>query len=464
MKILPTLLLLFFFFHVRAQNPVQVNQPQWFRKYIIMSGLKPASTSDSIIGILNDTLTLVPNTSGSGDTAVVKNVSTVNGFGIISSVINPSTLPSIHISVDSAALSNKYYRIADTVGKWIGIQWLSVLAAKQNAMGGAGYSKFNGNSIGYVSQIPNNDIQNPGVTFNHAFVYLGDSANIPALTPHHLIFSDAGNGVAPGTLWNGDSDEIISYNTLGTGSGGGGGNDSINVPNAVTTIPTLGQDYSQYKTVSTLLIGMFYGLKPPTATLTGGTTLEYTNASTESETLNWSAGRQSNTATLATIVVASVNQSFSQPGPNSSVSGNQSVNVPTNTTTTYNNVVTASDGQTATANTTFQFQQKIYAGFVSTATPNSSQIIAATGSSYVGGKFATSRNQSGSLSTPSGASYIMFANPVSMGVPNVTINGLGVDFNVTTISFTNASGYVSNYYVAVSPTTTSGSVASYVIN
>lgn len=206
---------------------------------------------------------------------------------------------------------------------------------------------------------------------------------------------------------------------------------------------------------------IFYYAQPPTATLTGGGIFEFTSASTLSATLNWSASRQSATKSIATIVVAGNNETFSQPGAPGTVSGTQSVTVTTNTSTTYNNIVTTIDAQTVTASTTFAYQQKIYAGFITTTTPSDADILAATNSTYVGGKFATTRLQSGYLSTPAGSRYVVFVAPASFGTPTVIINGLTVAYNLTTRIFVNASGYSSSYIIAVSPFPTFGAIDVY---
>lgn len=232
----------------------------------------------------------------------------------------------------------------------------------------------------------------------------------------------------------------------------------------ITTLPIVGNNPGTNITPDQFITSQFYGTQPPTASLTGGGTFEYTNASTQSATLNWSAGRSTATNPLASIVVAGITQTFSQPAQGASVSGTQAVTVPTNTNTTYTNTVTTTDGKTASATTTFSYQNKIYAGFVPSATPTDAEIIAATGSGYVSGFFSGSRNQSGSLSTPSATKYYVFVSPASYGTPNIIINGLGVTFNQTTRTFVNASGYSSSYIVAVSPFPTAGQIDSYLVN
>lgn len=237
----------------------------------------------------------------------------------------------------------------------------------------------------------------------------------------------------------------------------GGGSASLVPGGPITTIPVVGTDPGTNLSGVDWIIATFYGNQPPLATLTGGGTFEYTSASTFNTTLNWGASRQAATALLSSIVVASVSQSFSQPSQPGTVTGTQSVAVPTNTATTYNNVVTTTDSKTATASTTFTYRQKMYIGYVTTSSPSDADIIAATNGN-VGGTFATTYVTAGTLSTPSSTKYIVFAYPASFGTSTIKINGLAVAYNLTVRDFVNASGYSSSYNIYVSPFPTAGGV------
>ncbi len=252
----------------------------------------------------------------------------------------------------------------------------------------------------------------------------------------------------------------LSYtNKISTGGGGG-----TIAAGAISSLPTIGFNPGTNITSNDFITNVFYQSQPPTATLTGGGTYEFTTAGSTARTLSWTAGRQAATSTLATVVVDGVSQTFTQPAQGASVSGNKNATVLHNTNTTYSNVVTTTDSKTATATTTFTYQNKIYAGFVTSNNPSDADIIAATGSSYVGGQFSATRNQSGVLTTPSSSKYFVFVAPASYGTPNIIINGLGVTFNQTTRSFTNASGGISSYIIAVSPNPTAGQIDSYIVN
>jgi len=238
----------------------------------------------------------------------------------------------------------------------------------------------------------------------------------------------------------------------------GGGTPGGIVPGGpITTIPVVGTNPGTNLSGPAWIISTFYGTQSPTATLTGGGTFEFTSSSTFNTSLSWGASRQSATAPLSTVVVASVSQSFSQPSQPGTVTGTQAVTVTTNTTTTYNNVVTTTDSKTATASTTFTYRSKYYIGFVSNATPTDNQIIAATGGT-VGGTFATTYLTAGTLPDPASSSYIVFAYPASFGTATIKINGLAVGYSLTTRSFTNASGYTTSYNIYVSPFPTAGGV------
>ena len=243
--------------------------------------------------------------------------------------------------------------------------------------------------------------------------------------------------------------------------GGGGGTIAAG---AISSLPTIGFNPGSNITSNDFITNVFYQSQPPTSSLTGGFVYEFTTAGTQSKVLNWSGGRSAATTPLATINVDGVNQTFTQPSQGASVSGTKTVTITNNSVQTFTNTVTTTDGKIAVSTTQFSPQNKIYAGFVTSATPTDADIFAATGSAYVGGTFSASINQSGALSTPSSSKYFIFAAPASYGTPNVNINGLGVSFNLITRSFTNASGFTSSYTIAVSPNSTAGAVASYIIN
>jgi len=211
------------------------------------------------------------------------------------------------------------------------------------------------------------------------------------------------------------------------------------------TLPQLNDTLTNYVRIQT---------QNPTATLTGGVSQErLPSGAALSYTLNWSGGRQAAgvniaaTKPLSTIVVASVNQTFTQPNVGSSASGTQSVSVPRNTTTSYNNVVTTTDNKTATATTTFSFYDKRYLGWSTTTTPSDAEILAAVYSDNSGGTASLTRT----LSQLGSARHLFYANTAT--ISSVNING----FNSTSSfvlnqsrTLTNASGGVTTYYVSTS--------------
>ncbi len=240
------------------------------------------------------------------------------------------------------------------------------------------------------------------------------------------------------------------WDTLQSSSGGGGGGGETILPAGtfVTENIHIGFNPGTNLTAAEIIQQVWYATKP-SATLTGGTTLELTNASTVSQTLNWSAHRQVGATTLSTIVVAGVSQSFSQPAAGGTVSGTQAVNVPANVPTTYSNVVTALDGQTATATTTFNFLGKRYYGLltdtagITTGSLNST-IIALTSS------FASTKVLSVNTGVVTGTEFWCYAYPSVLGdLSSLTFNEIPAleAMNKITLSITNALGYTQNYTV-----------------
>lgn len=231
-----------------------------------------------------------------------------------------------------------------------------------------------------------------------------------------------------------------------TGGGGGGGGEIIPGGAFVTSNVEIGFNPGTNLTAAEIIKKVWYGTQP-IATLTGGTTLEFTSSPTVSQTLNWGATRQVGAVELATIVVAGVSQSFSQPAEGGTVNGTQGVNVPANVTTIYQNIVTADDGQTATASTTFNFLGRRYYGVVSDTTgigsgTQDAVILALTNS------FATTKTLSVSTGSITGTQFWVYAYPATLGaLSSLLFNSIPAleAMNTTTRSFTNSLGYSQNY-------------------
>lgn len=230
-----------------------------------------------------------------------------------------------------------------------------------------------------------------------------------------------------------------------------------------------GTKWSQYLTTDSLSSFVRIQTQSPTASITADTLIyPYTSASTWGVNLSWSAGRSAATLTslatnpLSTINVGGVSQSFSQPSSGASVNGVQHVTMPSNINTTYSTVATTTDSKTAQANITLQSQLQVFAGFVSNQTPSDADIQAMLGSSYVGGKYSTSPNQSGNLSTPASSLYPCF---VGFGtfMPTVNINNQAVGYIVIHRAFVNIYGYSTVYTISVAPFATAGSIDSYTV-
>jgi len=294
-------------------------------------------------------------------------------------------------------------------------------------------------------------------------------AKYPTIIKHldHNFYYSNGNGGVWKLLNGGTTDSTI-YATIWNArriadSAAAAQRDSIITAGTISSIPTVGYVAPSNTSAGAWIQNVFYQSQPPTSSLGGGTSLELHSAGTVSETLNWGAGRQAATATLASIVVGGISQSFSQPSQGGTVTGTQSITLTYNTNTTYYNVVTTTDSKSATSSTSFVFYPKLYIGFVPSNSPSDADIIGVTNGN--GGVFATNFIASGSLSTPSASKYICIAYPASFGaVNNIVINGLSVTFNLTTRTFVNASGYSQSYNIYLSPNPTSGSVSSYSVN
>ncbi len=212
--------------------------------------------------------------------------------------------------------------------------------------------------------------------------------------------------------------------------------------------------------LTTTMEALLYPSQVPTSSLTAtysavtasGFDLELMSAGAAlAVTLNWTGGRQASTATLSTINVGGTNQSFSQPAAPGSVSGTKSTTVTRNTNTSFTNLVTTSDSKTASSGVAFNFYPKRYWGYSTTSPPSSGTIITAAGGS---GELTTSKSKSTFSIVVSGSNkYVYYAYPSSYGaLTSIIISGIESigAFTSSTVSVTNASGYVQNYIVYVS--------------
>lgn len=202
---------------------------------------------------------------------------------------------------------------------------------------------------------------------------------------------------------------------------------------------------------------VFYPSEPPTASLTltydGNTsgnsrTLEFDAGTTQNATANYTAGRQSSTTDLSSILVDGISQSFSNPAAGNSVSGTQAISWSSNSNTSISLQVTTADGKTATDQVSINYSWKRYYGFANAPPASSADILALSGN-----EFASNHSKSYSTGSPSGFQYLVFAYPQSFGaLSSIVVNGFPSlsAFTQSTISFTNASGGTATYYIYTS--------------
>jgi len=220
---------------------------------------------------------------------------------------------------------------------------------------------------------------------------------------------------------------------------------------------------------------VFYPTHAPTSSLTitysastsSNLILENTSASTLNMTLNWSASRDASTDSLSSIVVATDTQTFSQPAQPGTVSGTQAITVNTNTTSTFNNIVTTTDGKSNTSIATVTFQNKWFYGFNSSNAFSNSLVHNLTNFFSTSRTAGTSSSSTLSMGTPSGSQYGWIAFDATLDAGNIDqiwVNGLNQtgQFTRSTVLYTNASGYITNYIIYVQNTPTSSTYSFYI--
>jgi len=247
--------------------------------------------------------------------------------------------------------------------------------------------------------------------------------------------------IAGNTIWVRDS---TATRWIAIGSGG------VIPGGAITSLPELGDNPGTDITSNDFIINEFYKSQPPTATLTGGQTLELRSAQTMNYTLNWTAGRQSATDSLFSVVVATVPQTFSQPAAGDIISGTQDVSFPANTDTTFQNVVTTTDSKTATATTTFYFLPKRYYGWISDTTGIGTEGFDDSKITALGNELSASKIKSWNTGSPTGTQFYVYAYYVTAGeLSHFDMNGFPSleAMNHVIRNFTNTLGFTGQWII-----------------
>lgn len=199
----------------------------------------------------------------------------------------------------------------------------------------------------------------------------------------------------------------------------------------------------------------FYREKPPTITLSGGTTLKLTGASTVTQSMSINACRQSNTTNLVRITLHGSNGtnypiSFSNPAQNACTGTiSQSVTFPSNVTTVFTDTVVTQSGLTAIATSTYGFAPQRGYGWVTDTTGigvSGNQESAINGLTQ---ELSTSRNFSFNSGAATGKFLVIYYTSSSGALNNIYLNGINASgaFNYTTRTLTYTNGYTDTIYI-----------------
>jgi hypothetical protein len=224
----------------------------------------------------------------------------------------------------------------------------------------------------------------------------------------------------------------------------------------ITSLPTIGQVITTGSLNSTFQ-QLYQQSQPPTASLTGGTTLRISSAATTSANLTYTYGKQTGTQNIASATIGGSTAGITQNA--NGASGTYTAAVPTNafTSTTYTLTVTTVDSKTATSSQTFTVQNDRYWFRSASATPDATTITQAAG----GGSGLSGSRAGTFVITASGTNYPGFAYPSRLGTLTSIKDANNVEvisgYNTGTISLTNAAGYTEIYRYYINQNATAGS-------
>jgi hypothetical protein len=227
-----------------------------------------------------------------------------------------------------------------------------------------------------------------------------------------------------------------------------GGEDTMDA-GPFTSVPAVNFNPGTHLTPKEIILAAFYRAQPPTATLSssnGGTQELMELGPALSFTLTWSAGRNNATKPIGAVTVAGIPQTFSQPAAGNSVSGTQVVQVPRNTTTTIQAIVTTEDNQTTTASVTIPWSARRYYGWLSSDTPTDAEILS------LSSEFSSSTTKTYTQPGSTGEKHYVYVYPASWGLlTKLDFGGISAINAVllTTRPLTNASGYTQAYNIYI---------------
>ena len=248
-----------------------------------------------------------------------------------------------------------------------------------------------------------------------------------------------------------------TWDTIGPHKGSGGGSTYFNGNRLVTRAGVAQVNAGGY-TVTDFLNNYFFPSTYPTATLSGGTQVEYmASGANLTASLSYTDTRPTSCATISSIVVGGVTETLDVPfNEGHTQSGSQSVSYARNTTTTFTNTITTSDSKTGSASTSFTFGWKYYWGKIaSNASPSDATIQALDGAGGAGvgtGAIITTTRVKNFNGINGAGQYLIFAFPSSWGTPTFVVNGLtSTAFTmVRNNTFFNLSGGSTSYQVWIS--------------
>ncbi len=290
---------------------------------------------------------------------------------------------------------------------------------------------------------------------------LGSPPNSPELNWAYFDTLQNTSFIYNGVQWN-----ILAKGTQGNGSG----IVSLFNGNRPITASVFNGQNPGTNDIGKWLEDLFYPSQGPLAglsmtylgTTSNSFTLEQMAPGADlSVTLNWTAGRQSSTANLATVNIAGGSVTFTQPGAGGSVSGSQSNHITRNVNTNFSNTVTTVDNKTASTSVGMNFSWKRYYGFLDGPADGVSLTVTNAQILSLAQGFGSGKNFSANF-TPTGSQRLVIAYPLSWDGTNTQILIGGLDqtgaFERTVQSFTNASGAITNYVIYASINNTNGSV------
>lgn len=199
-------------------------------------------------------------------------------------------------------------------------------------------------------------------------------------------------------------------------------------------------------------VNLYYKSNPPTGSISGSNTFEFTGTATRTSSFAYTYGKQAGTKDIQSVSIIVNGVSNPVTANAGGGSGNYSATYPTNQASTISLRIVTIDNKSATYSASIAYSPRIYAGTCAGMIPTSAEILAASLN-----PLSNSKSYTANITFTTSNVHVFFTYPSSFGtvtsIKDAAGNQLINAYTQGVQSFTNGQNYTQNYRYVVSNNT-----------